>query len=192
MIIPRAYYQHHDVVELAKKLLGKLLLTEFDGVITGGTIIETEAYRGAEDKACHAYGNRRTKRTEVMFWEGGVSYVYLIYGLHSLFNIVTHTEGNPHAILVRAIKPEIGVETMLVRRGKKTLDKTLTSGPGALAQALNITTKLTGVPLDGPPIWLEDQGLSFDECKISAGPRIGVEYAGTDALLPWRFVARYE
>lgn len=188
MLLPRSFYQHHDVVHLAQALLGKYLFTEFDGVITGGMIIETEAYKGIEDRACHAYGGRRTKRTEVMFWEGGVSYVYFIYGLHALFNIVTHTEGHPHAVLIRAIKPEIGIETMLKRRGKTQLDKTLTSGPGALTQALGITTKHTGLSLEGPPIWLEDRGMVIE--NIEATPRIGVDYAGEDALLPWRFVAR--
>lgn len=188
MLIPRAFYQHHDVVQLAQSLLGKYLLTEFDGIVTGGPIVETEAYKGIEDRACHAYGGRRTKRTEVMFWEGGVAYVYLIYGLHAMFNIVTYTEGHPHAILIRALKPEIGIEAMLSRRGKQVLDKTLTSGPGSLAQALNITTQLTGTPLDAPPIWLEERGIQVQE--ITATPRIGVDYAGDDALLPWRFVAR--
>ena len=190
MLISRKFYQHHDVVQVAQDLLGKYLFTEFEGVVTGGPIVETEAYKGIEDRACHAYGGRRTKRTEVMFWEGGVAYVYLIYGLHAMFNIVTYTEGHPHAVLIRAIKPEIGLETMLLRRKKQVFDKTLTSGPGALAQALNITTQLTGTPLDAPPIWLEDRGIEVQ--KISVGPRIGVDYAGEDARLPWRFVARID
>lgn len=188
MLIPRSFYQHHDVVQVAKALLGKTLLTEFDGIVTGGTIIETEAYWGVEDRASHAYGGRRTKRTEVMFWEGGVAYVYFIYGLHAMFNIVTYTEGHPHAVLIRALRPEVGIETMKTRRGKTKLDKTLTKGPGSLAQALNITTALTGIPLDGPPIWLEDRGVEVQE--ILVGPRIGVDYAGEDAHLPWRFVAQ--
>jgi len=185
--LPLSFYQHHDVVYLAKTLLGKVLLTHIDGHLTGGPIIETEAYWGVEDRACHAYGGRRTKRTEVMFRKGGIAYVFLIYGLHSCFNIVTHCEGHPHAVLIRAIKPTIGIETMLQRRNKIKLDKTLTSGPGSTAQALKITTALTGIPLDRPPIWLEDRGIQVK--KFEATPRIGVDYAGEDARLPWRFVA---
>ena len=114
-------------------------------------IIETEAYAGPEDKASHAYGNRRTKRTEVMFHKGGVAYVYLCYGIHSLFNVVTNQEGTPHAVLIRAIQPEIGIETMLKRRGKTKLDNTLTNGPGSLAKALGIGLKHNGVKLISPP-----------------------------------------
>src|SRR6185437_5047411 len=113
-------------------------------VITGGMIIETEAYRAPEDRASHAFGNRRTKRNEVMYHDGGRAYVYLCYGLHALFNVVTNEEGIPHAILIRAIKPEIGVEEMLRRRKKSKVDKTLASGPGTVSQALGITTKHNG------------------------------------------------
>lgn len=155
--------------------------------MTGGIITETEAYKGAEDKACHAYQNRRTKRTEVMFNAGGVAYVYLCYGMHHLFNIVTHQEGTPHAILVRALFPTDGIETMLKRRNKTKLDKTLTTGPGSLSQALGIQTKHSGTPLTHPTIWIEDRGLVIEKEKILSSPRVGIDYAEEHALLPWRF-----
>jgi DNA-3-methyladenine glycosylase len=185
-----SYYRSNDVLFLSRDLLGKFLLTSFEGQLTGGMIIETEAYRGPEDKASHAFGNRRTKRNEVMFHNGGISYVYLCYGIHSLFNIVTNVENIPHAILVRAIKPSIGLEHMLIRRGKKKLSPSLTSGPGTLTVALGISTKHNGLSLTGPEIWIEDRGINLPAHEILASPRIGVDYAGEDALLPWRFLIK--
>lgn len=186
-ILKREYYLQDDVVKLSRELLGKYLFTRFDDKLTGGIIIETEAYRGPEDKASHAFGNRRTKRNEVMYHDGGISYVYLCYGIHSLFNIVTNKENIPHAILIRAIEPIAGVEYMLSRRGKHKLTPSLTSGPGALTVALGINTRHNGLPLEGPEIWVEDRGIKVPGKDIVAGPRVGVDYAGEDALLPWRF-----
>ena len=184
--LPLDFYLRDDVVTIAKELLGKYLFTQIDDdPVTGGMIIETEAYRGPEDRASHAYGNRRTKRTEVMFHDGGTAYVYLCYGIHHLLNVVTHTANHPHAVLIRAIQPLEGIETMLRRRHKKQLDKTLTSGPGSLCQALGITLKHNGLPFDRPPLWIEDRNISIE--TFHSGPRIGVDYAGEDALLPWRF-----
>lgn len=185
--LPDDYYLHQDVLHLSQDLLGKYLMTNFDDVITGGMIIETEAYRGPEDKASHAFNNRRTNRNEVMYHKGGICYVYLCYGLHSLFNIVTNGEEIPHAVLIRAIKPEIGVEEMLRRRRKSKFDKTLTSGPGAVSQALGIHTKHNGLSLSGPSIWIEDHGITISSQDIITSPRVGVEYAKEHALLPWRF-----
>lgn len=186
-IVDREYYLQDDVVKLSQDLLGKYLFTRFDDKLTGGIIVETEAYRGPEDKASHAFGNRRTKRNEVMYHDGGISYVYLCYGIHSLFNIVTNKENIPHAILIRAIEPIAGVEYMLSRRGKQKLTPSLTSGPGALTVALGINTRHNGLPLAGPEIWIEDRGIKVPSKDIVAGPRVGVDYAGEDALLPWRF-----
>lgn len=186
-VLLQTYFQKEDVTQIAQEILGKFLFTEFQGLLTGGIITETEAYKGAEDKACHAYQNRRTKRTEVMFRAGGTAYVYLCYGIHHLFNIVTHQEGTPHAILIRSIFPTHGIETMLKRRNKTKLDKTLTSGPGSLSQALGIHTKHSGIPLRQNAIWLEDRGLIIEKKEILASPRIGIDYAGEDAHLPWRF-----
>ncbi len=184
--LPRDYFQHHDVLFLAQDLLGKRLYTLIDDELTGGIIVETEAYRGPEDRASHAFGNRRTARNEVMYQPGGIAYVYLCYGIHNLFNIVTYERDIPHAILIRAIEPTAGIKYMLQRRNKTKLDRTLTCGPGALSQALGIDRSLNGLALDGPPIWVEE-GVKIPESSIIASPRIGVGYAREDALLPWRF-----
>ena len=149
-------------------------------------IVETEAYAGATDKASHAYGNRRTARTEVMYKQGGAAYVYLCYGIHHLFNVVTNVTDTPHAILIRAIEPLEGIETMLERRGKEKLTPSLTGGPGAMSQALGITTIHTGVSLQGPQIWI-DEGLKVAAKDVVATTRVGVAYAMDDALRPYRF-----
>ncbi len=181
--IPLSFFQKKETLQIAQALLGKFLFTSFNGNLTGGMIIETEAYKGAEDKASHAYNNRRTKRTEIMFSPGGVAYVYLCYGIHHLFNIVTHKEGIPHAILIRALKPTHGIETMLERRKRKNL----TDGPATLTQALGIHTSHSGTPLNSNLIWLEDRGESVSHL-IKATPRIGIDYAEEDRTLPYRFL----
>lgn len=178
------FYERDDVVQIAQDLLGKFLFSTIDGAITGGVITETEAYRGAEDRACHAYNNRRTKRTEVMFQRGGISYVYLCYGIHSLLNIVTNVHGIPHAVLIRGLTPTHGLELMEMRRGKK---ENLCAGPGALTQALGITLEHNALPLDQPPLWIEESGIDIPKSGILSSPRIGVAYAKEHALLPWRF-----
>ena len=143
---------------------------------------------GPDDKASHAYNNRRTPRTEVMFQRGGIAYVYLCYGMHNLLNVVTSVEDSPHAVLIRAITPTHGLELMQKRRKKKTIDSTLTSGPGALCQALGVTRHHNNHPFNRSPIWIEETDLKIKPAMISATPRIGVDYAGNDALLPWRFL----
>ena len=197
--LKKSFFVGHDVVLISRQLLGKHLFTRLspsggkghtrvnDTDVTGGIIIETEAYAGPEDRASHAYANRRTKRTDVMFHEGGVAYVYLCYGIHSLFNIITNTENIPHAVLVRAILPTHGIDTMLKRRGRKESDHRLAGGPGCLTQALGIDTSHNGLNLTGNRIWLEDRGRSGRPKQILTGPRIGVAYAGADAKRPWRF-----
>lgn len=185
--LPLSYYQQDDVLYLSRHLLGKYLLTNIDGKLTGGVIIETEAYRGPEDRASHAFANRRTKRNEVMYAQGGISYVFICYGIHAMLNIVTNKKDIPHAILVRALAPMIGIEVMVDRRMKKEANDTLTSGPGSLCQALGITKKHNGIPLQGPTIWIEDRGIKVSSKEIIAGPRVGIDYAGEDAKLPWRF-----
>lgn len=187
MKLPPSFYQSPDVVSLSKQLLGKALFTHLDGQITGGLIIETEAYAGIADRACHSYNDRRTPRTEVMYQPGGIAYVYLCYGIHCLLNCVTSHEGDPKGVMIRAIQPLWGLETMLKRRNKKSLDKTLTSGPGALTAALGITRAQNGIPLDSPSLWIEETDLQINPDQIRALPRIGVDYAGEDALLPYRF-----
>lgn len=186
-LLPSEYYKHSDVLFLSRDLLGKFLMTRIDGVVTGGMITETEAYRGPEDKASHAFGLRRTKRNEAMYNSGGIAYVYCCYGIHALFNVVTNATDIPHAILIRAIVPEVGIPTILKRRKKKSLDKTTSSGPGTLTQALGISLQHNFAPLTGSTVWIEDRNIQIKEEQISIGPRIGVDYAGEDALLPWRF-----
>lgn len=183
----REFYVRPSVVQIAKDLLGKYLLTRLEDTATGGMIVETEAYAGPEDRASHAYNSRRTSRTEIMFHEGGVAYVYLCYGIHHLFNIVTNVEGIPHAVLIRALEPTDGVELMLHRRNMKEVSPKLSGGPGTLTQALGIKTTQTQTDLTGEQIWLEDRGFLVPEDEIIAGPRVGVSYAGEDAENPWRF-----
>jgi DNA-3-methyladenine glycosylase len=185
--LPKSYYLQEDVVKLAKDLIGKVLVTKIDGCLTAGIISETEAYNGVVDKACHAYGGRRTGRTEVMFGEGGTSYVYLCYGIHNLFNIVTNTKDIPQAILVRGIIPLKGKEIILDRRNSKVFKKDLCIGPGKVTAALGIGLLHNNLPLTGKTVWLEDDNIKINPKKILIGPRIGVDYAGEDAKLPYRF-----
>lgn len=187
MKINRSFYLRHDVVMIARDLLGKYLATNLDGGITGGYIIETEAYEGVTDRASHAYGNRRTARTEIMYNRGGCAYVYLCYGIHSLFNIVTHEEGTPHAVLIRGLLPARGLEIMCRRTGKPLIDSRSGSGPGRVSSLLGIHYSHTGLDLLGRQIWLEDHGIQIPDEQIITGRRIGVDYAGEDAFLPYRF-----
>ena len=185
--LPADFYQREDVLLISRELLGKVLCTNFHGKLTSGIIVETEAYAGVTDKASHAYGGRRTKRTETMYAKGGSAYVYLCYGIHHLFNIVTNKENIPHAVLIRAIQPRDGIEIMLQRRNKKKVDQSLTAGPGSLTRALGITVKDSGTLLMDNLIWLEDQNINYTNQDILATPRVGVQYAGKDAQNPWRF-----
>lgn len=187
MVLAESFYRRADVVLIAKELLGKLLITNVDGNITSGIIVETEAYAGVTDKASHAFGARRTKRTEIMYSPGGVAYVYLCYGIHHLFNVVTGEQDTPHAVLIRAVEPVTGVDIMLQRRKKQRLLPALTAGPGAMSEALGIKTSHSGVSLQGSSIFIEDKGVAVRASEITAGPRIGVGYAQEDALLPYRF-----
>ncbi len=185
MILPSSFYIREDVVQVAKDLLGKVIVTKIDGITASGIITETEAYAGVTDKASHAYGGKHTNRTEVMYARGGVAYVYLCYGIHHLFNVVTNVQGIPHAVLIRAIEPLKGIDTMLHRRKKATLQTQLTAGPGAMSMALGIHTSHTGLSLSKGIITLHDDGI--DVAQITATTRIGVDYAKEDALLPYRF-----
>lgn len=181
------FYQQTDTLRLAHELLGKVLVTQIDGIYTSAMIVETEAYLGKGDRACHAYGGRRTARTEVMFAPGGVAYVFLCYGVHYLFNVITHQQDEPHAILIRGVEPIEGVEAMLARRTAHRLQPSLSAGPGALSKALGITTAHTGLDLGGDVIYIEDRGINFSENEVIRSPRVGVAYAKEDALLPYRF-----
>lgn len=189
-VLKASYYLNPDVVFLAKDLIGKTICTRINNTLTSGIITETEAYAGIGDKASHAYRDRRTKRTEPMYGEGGVSYVYLCYGIHRLFNIVTNAGDIPHAILIRAIYPTKGIREMLKRRGvnagKYRID-TLCIGPGKVSQALGIELIHNNLSLNGEEIWLQNDNIQIPEADIQTGPRIGVAYAGEDAELPYRF-----
>jgi DNA-3-methyladenine glycosylase len=225
--LDNAFYDRSGVVTVARDLLGKVLVTEFGGQRTSGRIVETEAYNGVGDRASHAWSGRRTRRTEVMYGTGGTAYIYLIYGIHHLFNVVTNKKDVPHAVLVRALEPMEGIEVMRERmeedargrgryqkrelsarvgrsgvlRGGEELkaneargdgearkpDYSLTRGPGNLSRALGLRTVHTGVSLMGDEIWIGDDGYRPKRSEIIASPRIGVDYAGVDAGLPYRF-----
>lgn len=188
--LPLSFYHQEDVNQLAKQLLGKHLYTSIEGELTGGIIVETEAYNGITDKASHAYGGRFTDRTKVMYESGGLSYVYLCYGIHHLFNVVTGVEGTPQAVLIRGLEPIEGLDIMLHRRNMPALKPNLTAGPGALAKALGIDRALNAKDLMGEEIWIADAGLSYTREEIVASPRVGVDYAGDHALLPWRYYVK--
>ena len=182
-----SFFGRDDVVKIARDLLGKLLITRFDEGLSSGRIVETEAYRGVVDRASHAYGGRRTRRTEPMYAEGGTAYVYLCYGIHHLFNVVTNKKDVPHAILIRALEPVEGIPLMLQRTGKPRADHSLTRGPGNLSRALGLQTAHTGSSLSAEHIFIADDGYRVPKGSLGISPRIGVDYAAEDASLPYRF-----
>lgn len=184
------FYQSKEVVEIARSLLGKYLFTNINGEISGGYIVETEAYNGIIDKASHAFGNRLTNRTKTMYEAGGMAYVYLCYGIHEMLNVVTSVEGEPHAVLIRAVNPTEGLELMLERRKMASIKNNITAGPGSVAKALGVSRKMNGLSFQGDEIWIEDRGLVFPDDQIAAVPRVGVAYAKEDALLPYRFYVK--
>ncbi|MBO6794474.1 MAG: DNA-3-methyladenine glycosylase [Balneolaceae bacterium] len=181
------FYERDDVVHIARELLGKVLCTNKNGVLTKGVIVETEAYNGRTDKACHAHFAGKTNRTKIMYERGGLAYVYLCYGIHHLFNIVTNKEGSADAVLIRGIEPIEGIDQILQRRNKAKLERSVGGGPGIVSQALGITTDDYGTDLTGDIIWIEDHSKIIASENIIASPRVGVDYAEEDALLPWRF-----
>ena len=184
--LPLSFYMREDVLTIAKELLGKILVTKWDNEITSGRIVETEAYAGELDQASHA-SKGRTERTEVMYGSGGKAYVYLCYGIHQMFNIVTSKEGEPHAILIRAIEPIEGKEIMLERTGKKSWDATVTSGPGRVGKAFGFHTSQCGLSLTGDDLYIADDGYKVKESDIISSPRVGVDYAGEHAEWHYRF-----
>lgn len=188
MKLEKDFYLREDVFEISRDLLGKYLFTKVgDDEITGGMIVETEAYAGVIDKASHAYGERRTGRTEIMYHPGGVAYVYLCYGIHSMFNVITNQKDVPHAILVRAVQPTHGIETILKRRKMNKLQRNTAGGPGMLTRALGITLNHDGLNLAGDTVWIEELGEKISKRKIIESPRVGVDYAEEFASKPWRF-----
>lgn len=185
--IPLSFYSRKDVVLIAKELIGKIIVTNFDGIITSGRIVETEAYIGITDKASHSFGGKRTARNEHMYAAPGTAYIYICYGMHQMLNIVTNDKEIPDAILIRAIEPMKGIDSMLKRTGKKNLDKTLTRGPGNVGKALGIFKYHSGLHLLDEEIYLLDDGFKISKVNIGISKRTGVESAGADGLLPFRF-----
>lgn len=184
--LPLSFYLRNDVTKIAKQLLGKVLVTNWNHEYTSGRIVETEAYAGETDKASHA-SKGRTARTEIMFNEGGRAYVYLCYGIHQMFNIVTNKEGTPHAVLIRAVEPIEGIDVMLKRTGKKKPDETLTRGPGNVGRAFGFHTSQCGSLLNSDELFIADDGFKVSKSMVIASPRIGVDYAGKHAEWHYRF-----
>ncbi len=184
-----SFYEREDVVQISKGLLGKVLVSFFANEKTAGIIVETEAYRGPDDKASHAYNNRYTDRTKIMYENGGLAYVYLCYGIHHLFNVVTAKKGMAHAVLIRAIEPLVNVDLMLKRRMFGQLKPQLTAGPGVMSKALGITTENSGINLThaNSKIWIEDHHIKVNPENIIESPRVGVAYAEECAEWNWRF-----
>lgn len=185
--LPREFYTRVDVLTVARELLGQILVVPTEnGDRVSGMIVETEAYRGPEDRASHAYGGRRTRRTETMYRTGGTAYVYFVYGMYHQFNVVTGVADVPHAVLIRALEPVEGIELMRVRRPGQT-DLNLANGPGKLSIALSIDRSLDGSDLLDDRVWIEPGDRSIPTSSIASGPRIGIAYAGAWAEKPWRF-----
>jgi len=183
MKLPQSFYQRSNVVRVAKDLIGKILVTNVNEMLTSGIIIETEAY-SFKERGCHAYKGQ-TERNKVMFEKGGISYVYLCYGMHHLFNVVTNQTGKADAVLIRALEPVQGMDLMMERMKVNSINR-ITSGPGKLTKAFGITKSWNGVDLMSNQVWIEE-GEKVAPSKIKADARIGIDYAGEDALLPWRF-----
>lgn len=186
-VLPESFYQRNQVTTIAKQLLGKKLVTNILGRRSAGLIVETEAYSYRE-RGCHAYDNKMTNRNKVMFEAGGVAYVYLCYGIHHLFNVVTNKCGVADAVLIRALEPDEGEEWMMDRMQVKSL-KRITSGPGKLTKALGIDRTFDGKYLNSAEVWIEE-GERVSSRQMVASARIGIDYAGKDAFLPWRFSIR--
>lgn len=184
------FYLGKDVLHIGRELLGKILVTNIDGKLTSARIVETESYIAVTDKASHSYNGRRTQRNEHMYARGGVSYVYICYGLHHLFNVVTNEKDIPDAVLIRAAEPLNGIDIMLERTAKKKLDNSLTKGPGNMSKALGINKFHSGINLFGDEIYLVDDGFMLPANEIGVSKRIGIDGAGEDALLPYRFFIR--
>ena len=188
--LPRKFYTRDDTLLIARQLLGqRLVVPTASGIRVSGRIVETEAYIAPEDRASHAFGNRRTPRTETMFSKGGTAYVYFIYGMYYQFNVVTNTDAIPHAVLVRAVEPVEGIEVMRARRAVKD-ERNLTSGPGKLCAAMGIDRSYNRADLLGDSVWIEEAERSIAESEIASGPRIGIDYAGEYVIKPWRFWIR--
>ena len=184
--LAREFYTRSNVLTVARDLLGKLLVVPAsDGIRVSGLIVEAEAYRGPQDRASHAYGGRRTQRTETMYRIGGTAYIFFVYGMYNQFNVVSNVAEVPHAILIRAVEPVEGIEIMKERRHGHA-ERNLTNGPGKLCIALGIDRSLDGADLMGNRVWIEE-GEKVSRSRIASGPRVGIEYAEEWIAKPWRF-----
>src|SRR5665213_445031 len=188
--LDESFYDRTDVLKISRELLGKILVTRFNGVITSGRIVETEAYAGEGDRACHAFGGRRTPRTEPIYGSPGTVYIYICYGMHHLFNVVTNKKGIPHVVLIRALEPVKGIPVMLERTGKEVLDHTLTRGPANVSRALCMSKSHSGSHLLSGEIYIEDDGFTYKKDQILVTKRIGVESAREDAERLYRFIVK--
>ena len=186
--LPLNFYKKTDVVAIARELIGKIVVTNINGKITSGRIVETEAYVAFTDKASHAYNGKRTARNEHMYAVAGTAYIYICYGIHQMLNIVTNNKDVPDAVLIRALEPFAGIDIMLLRTGKSALNYSLTKGPGNVGKALGIFKAHSGGNLLDNQIYItEDKNFIVESEMIGSSKRIGVNYAGEDALLPYRF-----
>ena len=185
MKLPNSFYSR-PTIDVAVDLIGKVVVRSLSRGRVAGMIVETEAYIGEDDLACHA-SKGRTARTEVMFGGPGYAYVFVVYGFHCCLNAVTEREGYPAAVLIRAIEPVEGLELMRNNRQRATRDTDIGSGPAKLCQAMAVDKSLNAVSLEAESLWIEDRSL--EPGKIVAGPRIGVAYAGAYRDMPWRFFA---
>ncbi|QDP42050.1 DNA-3-methyladenine glycosylase [Radiobacillus deserti] len=183
--LPTSFYEK-QTLDLAQALLGCVLWKETEEGLAGGIIVETEAYKGPEDRAAHSYNNRRTKRTEVMFGPSGNAYMYTMH-THNLFNVVSGPIDKPEAILVRGIEPYYNQELMRKRRPNVKTPYQMTNGPGKLTKALGITLQDYGHTLKEPPLWISHKPKEFMSFSIKSGPRIGIDNSGAAKDYPWRF-----
>lgn len=183
----RKFYLRDDTVAVARDLLGKLLVVpDENGEHVSAMIVEVEAYCGVEDRGAHSFGGRRTPRNEVTYGLGGHAYVFFIYGMYFQLNVVTGKKDSPHVVLIRAVEPVEGIEKMRQRRGAMK-DTNLTSGPGKLCIAMAIDREQhNAADLLGEKMWIENY-RKIDDAEIAVGKRIGIDYAGEDADLPYRF-----
>ena len=186
-ILPIQFYKRKDVVLIARELIGKVIVTDFNGDFTSGRIVETEAYVGLTDRASHSFGGKRTERNEYMYASAGTAYVYICYGMHHLFNIVTNAKDVPDAVLIRAIEPITGSDIMQERTGKQKLDSTLTKGPGNAAKALGLSKINSGASLLDKEIYVYNDGFKISADQIGISKRIGIDGSGDAVILPYRF-----
>jgi DNA-3-methyladenine glycosylase len=183
--LPRSFYAR-PVLVVARETVGKILVHDTPEGRVAGRIVETEAYRGPEDRAAHSYGGRRTARTEAMYGPPGYAYVFFVYGMHWHVNLVTTATDVPHAVLLRAVEPLEGAPLMAARRGLAPTDPALTNGPGKLCQAFAIDRAHYAADLCKGPLFL----CEGSRPRIARSPRVGVDYAGAWAEKPWRFYER--